>query len=191
MEVDDLITKRVKIKPIIGLPDIGYEVIGTPDVDPKSVNVSGPKSMLKDLEFINTDEIKIEGEQTNFTIEVPLKTTSPLLTIEDDKEVAKITIDIEETIIEKEFKELGISITDTGNSVIEILGKQTVDLLFRGPYSKIRELSSEEIKVTSSVKDLISKPGKKHKIKLNVEYPNPDDIKLAQITPETVSIIIR
>ncbi|NIP38075.1 MAG: hypothetical protein GWO07_03465 [Candidatus Dadabacteria bacterium] len=191
IEIDDLITKTIKIKPNIGLPDIGFNVVGTPKVSPKSVKVKGPKSILSDLEFINTDEIKIEGEKTDFTIEVPLKTSSPLLTIENDNEVVKITVDIKETIIEKEFKELGISIVDTGDKTIEITGKQTVDLLFKGPYSKIKELSSEEIEISASVKGIISKTKKKHTLKLKVEYPYTADIKLEKITPDAIAIEIK
>ncbi len=191
IEIDDLITKTIKIKPNIGLPDIGFNVVGTPKVSPKSVKVKGPKSILSDLEFINTDEIKIEGEKTDFTIEVPLKTSSPLLTIENDNEVVKITVDIKETMIEKEFKELGISIVDTGDKTIEITGKQTVDLLFKGPYSKIKELSSEEIEISASVKGIISKTKKKHTLKLKVEYPYTADIKLEKITPDAIAIEIK
>lgn len=32
LEIDDLITKNIKIKPIIGLPDIGFNVAGTPKI---------------------------------------------------------------------------------------------------------------------------------------------------------------
>jgi hypothetical protein len=191
LEIDDLITKRVNIKPNIGLPDIGFNVVGTPKVKPSSVKISGPKTILSELQFINTDEVKIEGEKTNFTIEVPLKANSPLLKILNDDEVVKITIDIQETIIEKEFKELGINIIDIGNKNYEILGKQSVDLLFKGPYSKIKELSSEEIKVTASAESIGSQKRNKHKLSLQVDYPNKEDIKLEKITPNTIDLRIK
>jgi len=191
LEIDHLITRKVKINPKIGLPDIGFNVVGTPKVQPISVKISGPKSILSELQFINTDEVKIEGEQTNFTIEVPLKTNSPLLKILSDDEVVKITINIQETIIEKEFKELGINIIDIENMNYKILGKQSVDLLFEGPYSKIKELSSEDIKVTASAKGIISKRGIKHKLSLQVDYPNKEDIRLVRITPITIDVQIK
>ena len=191
LEIDHLITKKVKINPKIGLPDIGFNVVGTPKVQPSSVKISGPKSILSELQFINTDEVKIEGEQTNFTIEVPLKTNSPLLKILSDDEVVKITINIQETIIEKEFKELGINIIDIENMNYKILGKQSVDLLFEGPYSKIKELSSEDIKVTASAKGITSKRGIKHKLSLQVDYPNKEDVRLVRITPITIDVQIK
>ncbi len=191
LEIDHLITKKVKINPKIGLPDIGFNVVGTPKVQPSSVKISGPKSILSELQFINTDEVKIEGEQTNFTIEVPLKTNSPLLKILSDDEVVKITINIQETIIEKEFKKLGINIIDIENMNYKILGKQSVDLLFEGPYSKIKELSSEDIKVTASAKGITSKRGIKHKLSLQVDYPNKEDIRLVRITPITIDVQIK
>ena len=191
LEIDHLIIKKVKINPKIGLPDIGFNVVGTPKVQPSSVKISGPKSILSELQFINTDEVKIEGEQTNFTIEVPLKTNSPLLKILSDDEVVKITINIQETIIEKEFKKLGINIIDIENMNYKILGKQSVDLLFEGPYSKIKELSSEDIKVTASAKGITSKRGIKHKLSLQVDYPNKEDIRLVRITPITIDVQIK
>ena len=191
LEIEHLIIKKVKINPKIGLPDIGFNVVGTPKVQPSSMKISGPKSILSELQFINTDEVKIEGEQTNFTIEVPLKTNSPLLKILSDDEVVKITINIQETIIEKEFKKLGINIIDIENMNYKILGKQSVDLLFEGPYSKIKELSSEDIKVTASAKGITSKRGIKHKLSLQVDYPNKEDIRLVRITPITIDVQIK
>jgi len=191
LEIDHLITKRVNIKPNIGLPDIGFNVVDTPKVKPSSVKIRGPKSILSKLQFINTDEIKIKGEQTNFTIEVPLKTNSPLIKILSDDEVVKITINIQETIIEKEFKDLGISIIDIENKNYKILASQSVDLLFEGPYSKIKELSSEDIRVTASAKNITLKRGSKHKLSLQVDYPNKEDIRLERITPITIDIQIK
>ncbi len=191
LEIDQLITKKVKINPKIGLPDIGFSVVGKPKVKPSSVKISGPKSILSELKFIHTDEVNIEGEQTNFTIEVPLKTNNPLLKILSNEEIVKITINIQETIIEKEFKELGINIIDIENKNYKILASQSVDLLFKGPYSKIKELSSEDISVTASAKSITLKRGSKHKLSLQVDYPNNEDIRLERTTPITIDIQIK
>jgi len=41
-------------------------------VEPSTVEIQGPRSMLEDLEFIYTEEISLEGQEESFTKDVPL-----------------------------------------------------------------------------------------------------------------------
>ena len=189
VETDDLVKKEVAVKPNIGIPDIGFRILNEPRVNPKKVNISGPKDLLSNIKFINTDLVSIEGEKSNFTIEVPLKTPSPLVQINDNP-IVKITVDIMETIIEKEFKGVGINYVNFGDAKYEALKNQNVNLLFRGPYREIKNISSENIKVIADA-NLLKKlsPGK-HKIQLNVEYPGNKGINLVYIKPDFTEINI-
>lgn len=191
IDVDKVAEKKIGIKPKIGLPDIGFKLVGDPKVVPSSVRISGPKSVLEELQYINTDEIKVAGEKTNFTIEVPLKTNNPLLMVMDDNEVVKITVNLEETMIEKEFKDLKINLTDTDNIDYEVVGRQTVDLLFKGPYSTIKDLSSDIISIDASLNDINKNVKKKQKLKLTIDYPNKEEIKLEKITPGSIEVLIK
>lgn len=190
IETDYLVEKNVAVKPNIGIPDIGFKILNEPEVEPETVNVSGPKSLLSNIKFINTDLVSIEGEKSNFTIEVPLKSPSPLVQINDDP-IVKITVDIMETIIEKEFKGISVNYENFGDAKFDIVNNQNINLLFRGPYRAIKNLSGDNIKViadANSVKKLT--PGK-HRINLQVNYPEDKDINLDSIKPEYVEIIAK
>lgn len=189
VETDTLITKIIKVNPNIGIPDIDFELVGLPRVDPKSVKISGPKSLLSKLEYIDTDLVSIEGEKTNFTIEVRLKTTSPLINLLEDEKV-KITVDIKETIIEKEFKNININFKNFDDIKYKVLSDQDISLLFKGPYRKIKNLSSGNIEVIADAKNLKSRKPNKYSIKLDVEYPGIEEIVLDKINPENIEILI-
>lgn len=190
LEIDDLIEKDIAVKPNIGIPDIGFKILNDPNVDPKSVTVKGPKKLLSNLKFINTDLVSIEGEKSNFTIEVPLKPPSPLITIKDEP-IVKITINIMETIIEKEFKEINISYENFDNLSYDIINSRNVNLLFKGPYRLIKSLSSENIKVLADANSIKNKSSKKHRLKLMVSYPTDEGIILQSVKPDYTDILLK
>lgn len=190
VETDNLVEKNVAVKPNIGIPDIGFKILNEPKVEPETVTVSGPKSLLSNINFINTDLVSIEGEKSNFTIEVPLKSPSPLVQINDNP-IVKITVDIMETIIEKEFKGINVNYENFGDVKFDILNNQDVNLLFRGSYRAIKNLSGDNIKVIADANSIKRLTTAKHRINLQVIYPEDKDINLVSIKPDYVEIIAK
>jgi len=190
VDTDDLVRKKIAVKPNIGIPDIGFKILNDPKVQPGTVSVSGPKQLLSNIKFINTDLVSIEGEKSNFTIEVPLKSPSPLVQINDNP-IVKITVDIMETMIEKEFKGINVNYKNFDDVKFDIVDNQNVNLLFRGPYRSIKNLSGENIQVIADAKSIKKMTPKKHRIILLVDYPGDKDINLVSIKPEYVEINVK
>lgn len=190
VETDELVKKEIAVKPNIGIPDIGFKILNDPKVEPDTVSVSGPKELLSNIKFMNTDLVSIEGEKSNFTIEVPLKSPSPLVQINDNP-IVKITVDIMETIIEKEFKNINVNYENFGDINFDIVDNQNVNLLFRGPYRAIKNLSGESVQVIADAKSIKKLTPKKHRIILQVDYPGDKGINLVSIKPEYVEINVK
>ncbi|MFQ5786822.1 MAG: YbbR-like domain-containing protein [Thermodesulfobacteriota bacterium] len=187
VDVDDLARKEVKVKPIISPPGKGFEIVGEPGVTPKKVIISGPKSIISKINNISTDMVSTKGEKSKFTIEVPLKTTDRLVKIDGDKTV-RVTLDIMETTLEKEFKDIVINFVNFDNLNFEPRGSLKAQLAFEGPYSIINNLNSDDIKVFVDVGDLKNNGKKLQSLKVSVSYPHIDSIKLKKQEPKTLQI---
>jgi len=74
-------TKRLPVAPkIIGEPAAGAAV-EEPEVFPSQVLVSGPESLLRRLESLETVPISLDGHALSFEVEVPVAPPDPLVQI--------------------------------------------------------------------------------------------------------------
>ena len=80
IDLDKLVTKRVNVEPVFEKLETGFQIVGDLDFSPKSVEISGPKQMLTKIDSIETRPISLEGEKSNFSIEVPLQMPNKLVT---------------------------------------------------------------------------------------------------------------
>lgn len=187
VDVDDLIRRDIPVEAIIGAPETGYEIVGKPDVVPSMTTVSGPKSIVSGMKFIPTDTISTIRETSKFTIEVPLRSPNRLVKLVDDK-TARVTINIEEKTLEKEFKNLDIKFVNFENLNFEPRGMLKAEVAFEGPYSLIKNLNSNDIEVYVDVGKLKETDKKSQKLNVSVSYPFTNSIKLKKQEPKTLEI---
>ncbi len=187
VEVDELMRKNIAVEPIIGVPETGYEIVGKPDLVPSKTTVSGPKSIVSDLKFIPTDTISTVRETSKFTIEVPLRPANRLVKLVGDK-TTRVTINIEEKTLEKEFKDLDIKFVNFENLNFEPRGMLKAVVAFEGPYSLIKNLNSNDIEVYVDVGKLKETDKKLQKLNVSVSYPFTNSIKLKKQEPMTLEI---
>jgi len=81
VELEEEDTRRLPVVPkIVGEPAAGA-VAGEPEVFPSLVLVSGPKSLLRRTESLETVPISLEGHALSFEVEVPVVPPDPLVQI--------------------------------------------------------------------------------------------------------------
>jgi hypothetical protein len=187
IDVDELISKNIPVEPIIGPPETGYEIVGMPKVVPSMATVSGPKSIVSDMKSIPTDTISTVRETSKFTIEVPLRSPNRLVKLVGDK-TTRVTINIEEKTLEKEFKDLDIKFVNFEDLNFEPRGTLKAEVAFEGPYSLIKNLNSNDIEVYVDVGKLKESHKKLQKLKVSVSYPFTNSIKLKKQEPKTLEI---
>ena len=188
IEADKLAEKKVQVEPSIGPPEVGYEIIGKPQVSPSTARIEGPKNLLSKINSITTDPVSVEGEKSKFTIEVPLRSPYSTVNILGDNTV-KVTIDIKEKTLEKEFNDLNISYINFDDFEFETNGKTTTELAFEGPFSIINNLNSNDIELYVDGSDINkTSQSKKHTLKVGVNYPHKDILKLTKQAPKTIEI---
>ncbi len=188
IETDKLADKKVKVEPSIGPPEVGYEIVGKPEVSPSTAQIEGPKNLLSKINSITTDPVSVKGEKSKFTIEVPLRSPYSIVNILGDNTV-KVTIDIKEKTLEKEFNDLDISYINFGDFDFEKNGNIATELTFEGPFSIINNLSGNDIELFVDGSD-INKTNrtKNYTLKVGVNYPNKDVLKLTKQSPKTIEI---
>lgn len=189
LDIDKLITKNVKINPVLDEPDKGYVIATEPKLSPTNVEIKGPEKYIKNYATIDTNPISLKGEKSNFSIEVPIQLPSSLVSIEGSN-LVKVTVDLKEENLEKEFNNLNISFKNFNGLDYKTLDKTKAMLIFDGPYSLINDLNSNDIEVYVDAKDLINDNRGNHKLRVRVDYPNPNDLNLNKLSPEIIEIKI-
>ena len=187
LDIDKLITKNVKIHPILDSPDKGYVIEEEPKMSPTNVEIRGPEKYIKNYTAIDTSPISLKGEKSNFSIEVPIQLPSSLISIEGSN-LVKVTVDLKEENLEKEFNNLNIAFKNFNGLDYKTLDKTKAVLIFDGPYSLINELNSNDIEVYVDAKDLNNDESGNHKLRVKVDYPNPNDLNLNKLSPQTIEI---
>lgn len=188
IETDTLAEKTVKVEPSIGTPDEGYEIVGKIEVSPTSARIQGPKNLLSKINSITTDPVSVKGEISKFSIEVPLRSPYSTVNIVGENTV-KVTINLKEKTLQKEFNNLNISYINFDEMEYESNGNISTELAFEGPFSIINNLSSNDIQLYVDGREINkSTQSKKHTLKVGVNYPHKDILKLTKQNPKTIDI---
>lgn len=188
LDVDRLAQKKVGVDPYIEPPDTGFEIMGNIQVTPESVVIRGPEKLLKRIKGVGTDPVSLKGEKSKFTIEVPLRSPYSLVEFAGGNTV-KVTVDISEKILEKEFNNLDINFVNFDDLEYETDESIVTELAFEGPFSIINNLNSKDIDLYvdgSGIKN--SGSGKTHKLTVSVDYPHKDVLKLTKQSPKTIAV---
>ena len=161
-----------------------YEISQT-SVDPSTVEVRGPKSVIEKIESIATEAILLENRNTGFSGKASLVNTNPLVSISGSGKV-DYRVGIAVKIINKDLKNISVEIKNlkTGlkitspaaNVLVTLSGAEHILENFTAPAGFVTVDCSE-----------ISEPGDYNlKVKLNV----PEGLTVKTIFPDTLAIKI-
>ena len=188
LNIDNLVTKRFKVKPVLGEPDSGYEISKKIKVVPRFVKVKGPASQLNKLETIETAKIKLEGEKAEFTGPVQLQLPSQHMEALEGDHV-NVTVYIKEIILTKEFRDVDIVPHNFGELEYSTTSDLKATLVFNGPYETINNLASNEVEVFIDGAEMGESMQKRLGVK--VQYPSSNLLKLTSISPRSVRVKIK
>ncbi len=188
LNVDRLITKEYKVKPVLGEPDSGYRISKKIKVVPELVQIRGPASQLVKLETLETAKIKLEGEKAEFTAPAQLQLPSQYMEVLEGDHV-NVTVHIEEIILTKEFRDIDIVPRNFGGLEYSTNSDLKATLVFNGPYKTINNLTSDDIKVFIDGNEMGKSTRKRLSIK--VQYPSANLLKLTSISPRSVRVRVK
>ncbi len=173
--LDKVVEKKLSVLPLIkGQPAEGYVLSGV-DVLGSPV-VKGPQSKVSSLKNLNTQEINIQGKQSNFKVKVPVVSPDPGISVEPTEIEVQVLIEpIGSKTMTLPVVLIGKSGSFEPDSVkIKIEGPQSVVESFAGTVARIRT-------------DTLG-PGV---YEISPEIRLPSDVKITDMTPKTIRIKMR
>ena len=189
-----IVTINIKVKSILSskvvpvIPNLTGELSGDfgikkVSVSPSILTIFGKVDELKNIEYLQTEEIKIGNlsESKIFNVSVILPANIEL------KEENKISVQI---IIEKKISkvvsDINISIKDINENFNYKITPETLEVEIYGFISIVNEVKPSDFEAYVSVLDLTSG---EHNLKINITSLK-EDIKIVRIIPSEIKVIV-
>lgn len=188
LNVDRLVTRKFPVTPVPGEPDSGYEISGPIKAVPEFVDVRGPAGELAKIETVETTEIKMSGEEAEFTVPVSLHVPSPNMEVLQGN-LVEVTVNVRGIMVTKEFRDVEVTVRNFENVDYEARPRLRATLVFNGPYKSINNLKSSEIEVFIDGKDMGGE--RKKDLEVKVDYPGSNLLELASVSPEKITITVK
>ncbi len=146
VELDAKIKRTVRVRPaVIGEPAEGWER-GSITIDPESVEIEGPESVLRDINEVSTDIVNISGRTDSLVADVAIKTPSSNLRPTNDTPVS-VRVAVDALVDNRTFTEVPV-IVDSGWAASPSTAKFVT---VKGPIRAINELKADRVRVIISV----------------------------------------
>lgn len=186
VSLDELIVKKLAVKANLdGEPAFGYRVdTSATELDPNTVLVQGPKSVLEKLDSIPTDPIQLVGRIRSFRRTTAIQKNPKIKILGDG--IADVQISILPEFSEKTFAK--ISVRPLGNPASEryvVLDAKQTELILKGPSAVLDKLDPATILAFVDVEGL-----KEGEYNLSVKVILPPDLTLKGDSPK-VPVLIR
>lgn len=182
--VDEMETKEVEVSPNVQLQYAsGYRAKGKINIEPKTVKVVGPHSILDKLETIDTElfeqadvkdniEIALDIQEIDSLKEIRFDTTNFIIT----QEVTKYT---EGTVT------VPITVLNSGNKEIKILPK-VVEIIYSVDLDDFENIKGKDFVVTC---DLSNASEKNNHLPLTIKE-QPEEVSLTRLVDKQVQFIV-
>jgi len=184
--LDNYVEKRVPIKPEIKVSCInGYGVVGDIEMSPASLKISGPQSVLANIEYWKTAFNEYKEVKERIATIIPLSDTLKGI-VGLSNEMIGINIEVQMTA-EQEYKNIPITLKDfpEGHSVTILPSR--VDVLVRSGVDKLAAFDKNRLKIIISYEQI-------QRDTLGFLVPDisiPKGLKVIRITPNKFEYVIR
>ena len=186
LDVEKKSKKFVQIKPsIVGEPEHGYFVSDI-SVEPSYITMSGPESLLAEIEELKTDAIDIEKMTSNLVLETECMALNKVIQV-DNEGPYEVTVKIEPKLMEKTFDNLRIQAISLPEGFELVSTLPTTGIILQGimPMLENFNLNAYSVQVDlSSIKDAGT-------FELPVRYIYPSYFKLVRKNVDKVKVEVR
>ncbi len=194
---DEKMTRTLKIQvPLEGKPAPGYRVVGTPRVEPASVDLVGPAGILGAMFHLETEPVDISDATRTITGRYALNLSNPLLRVVNGREDVLVTVEIAEEVVEKTLAGLKVEIPETmGHCAIE---PDEVEVVLEGPSEAVKRIEPSDVRIfLQEGSKPLGELQRPHTLRypapstadglprITVSWPHDDVVKLKRISPHT------
>jgi len=146
VQLDAKIQRTVRVRPaVIGEPAEGWER-GNISIEPESVEVEGPESLLRDITEVSTDIVNISGRTESLVAEVAIKSPNRSLRPTTDTPV-RVRVEVDPLVDNRTFTNVPVMVDNGFTADPPVAEYVTV----HGPIRDINDLRAERVRVMLSV----------------------------------------
>jgi YbbR domain-containing protein len=151
-KIEELDEKKIPVEPNVKFNfSEGYGLVAETSVEPESVLVRGPYSIINELKSIPTVEKIYSSVDKSIVENINLAMINNL---EYEPEQVKISFDVQK-IVDKEFQNIPIEIKNIPPSKNLTVYPEKISVILRGGINLLGKLNPDEIKVTISFNQAI------------------------------------
>jgi len=183
-EIDKTVTKKVSIKPNVKINFAeNYDLVSDIILTPSEVDISGPASILQNVNYVETDSVVFNNVNEKIVYEINLKSING---VNFSINKCKIEFDVQK-IVERAFDDLFVEIRNVPPSKELNLYPSKVSVILRGGINRLGKLTNDSIKVYVDYWDAIR--SEENMIEPVVEIP--EFTKLLDVKPKKLEFIIK
>ncbi len=144
IQVEKTINKRVEVLPILALSyKPGYDLVSPIVIEPESVTVSGPASIIDDILIVNTEKLAITNIEEELSVKLKINQQKFIKT---DFEECKVSFKVQK-IVDKSFEGVIVETKNIPSRNELILSPTKVTVVLRGGISQLSKMKNEDIHV--------------------------------------------
>lgn len=144
-KVEELAEKKVKVVPNVTFNfNEGYGLVADTKVEPESVIVRGPQSLIRELSVVHTQQKVYNTIDKSLVENINL---APLDNFEFDIDQVKISFDVQK-IVDKEFQNIPVEVINIPPSKNLTVYPEKINVILRGGINLLGKLNPDEIKVS-------------------------------------------
>ncbi|MEC9493096.1 CdaR family protein [Flexistipes sp.] len=175
--IDKIVHKNIEVTPaFIGEPAEGFKV-GSLQITPSEVEVTGAASTLNDIDYIETLPINLSGKSEKMSYSVGLKKFSGIKSI--DPSQVEVTVIFSENMVKRKLSNIAVTVVKKNKDYNYKLLTNEVDAQIdvRSDIADSKDLK-KRINIYVDVSQLT--PGQYLR---NIEYSSGENIKIIEIIP--------
>jgi len=187
MRVERVMTRRVPLRiKLTGTLRQGSQMEAEPEISPTEISVSGPASVVRLLNAMETDAIDIEGlEVGEHSVSVPITRTEGLTV---SRKEALVRFKVRWTPGQRMFSGLLVKARGEGGADAEIRPAQVAVSLI-GPQIALDRLDPALLAPVVDLGEAQPEPRREGLVRAVVKVTGlPEDIKVKSVVPETVTV---
>lgn len=168
-----------------GTPAQGYSLIQT-TANPQTVVVDGPAEALKDLLFVETQPVNIEGAHAPLAVETGLVDLPPGVTVLDPAgATVEVTVVIQEVGVSQTLSDQQVTVNGVGKGLNVRVDPGSIKVTIDAPPDVLKRIKPGDVKVAVDVRQL--GPGV---YELRPDITLPSGTRLVGSDPPTVRVTI-
>jgi YbbR domain-containing protein len=184
--LDDNIEKRVLIKPNIHVHCLdGYTVVGAVAINPNSVKITGPKSILDKIDYWSTAYNKYEDIKESISSIFPLSDSLKNV-IKLSPEMVWVDVNVQMSA-EEEYKNIPLTLENFPNNHNIIILPSTIDVIVRSGVDILATFDQSELKIAVDYKQIETDSLGYLTPKVSV----PEGLEVIKLTPSRFQYVIK